>query len=92
MMTNAEILSKTMGKTTIQYETQGESRGANLFDYDRSISTTQHIAARNLMDPNEIMKLEPRDMLLMMVGNNPLILRKIRYFEEREFTGLYDAA
>jgi type IV secretion system protein VirD4 len=88
----AEMLSKTMGKTTIQYETQGESRGANLFDYDRSISTTQHIAARNLMDPNEIMKLEPRDMLLMMVGKNPLILRKIRYFEEREFTGLYDGA
>jgi type IV secretion system protein VirD4 len=44
------------------------------------------------MDPNEIMKLEPRDMLLMMVGKNPLILRKIRYFEEREFTGLYDGA
>jgi type IV secretion system protein VirD4 len=88
----AEMLSKTMGKTTIQYETYGESRGANLLDYDRSVSTSQHLAARNLMDPDEIMKLEPREMLLMMVGKDPLILQKIRYFDEREFAGLYDAA
>jgi type IV secretion system protein VirD4 len=87
----AEILSKTMGKTTVQYATQGESEKTSIFDgRDHSVSTTQHLAARNLMDPNEIMKLEPRDMLLMMVGKNPLILRKIRYFEEKEFAGLHD--
>jgi type IV secretion system protein VirD4 len=80
-----------MGKTTVQYATQGESEKTSIFDgRDHSVSTTQHLAARNLMDPNEIMKLEPRDMLLMMVGKNPLILRKIRYFEEKEFAGLHD--
>jgi type IV secretion system protein VirD4 len=44
------------------------------------------------MDPNEIMKLEPSHMLLMMAGKDPLILKKIRYFEEREFAGMYDPA
>jgi type IV secretion system protein VirD4 len=87
----AEMLSKTMGKSTIEYETQGESQSFGHHG-GMSVSKTQHLAARNLMDPNEIMKLEPSKMLLMMLGKDPLILRKIRYFEEPEFAGLYDQA
>lgn len=87
----AEMLSKTMGKSTIEYETQGESHSFSHHG-GMSVSKTQHLAARNLMDPNEIMKLEPSKMLLTMLGKDPLILRKIRYFEEPEFAGLYDQA
>jgi len=89
----ADMLSRTMGKTTIRYETTGTSEKTAWYEErSRTASTSEHVAARNLMDPNEIMKLEPRDMLLMMVGKDPLILRKIRYFEEREFAGLHDPA
>ena len=34
----------------------------------RTISTAQHLAARKLMDANEIMKLAPSTLLLMRVA------------------------
>jgi type IV secretion system protein VirD4 len=61
-----------------------------LKDRGRTISTTRHLAARNLMDPNEIMKLAPDTLLLLRVGEDPLIVRKLRYYDDREFAGLFD--
>ena len=59
-------------------------------DPERSLSKTQYLAARNLMDPNEIMTLAPDTLLLMRVGESPLIVRKLRYYADREFAGLFD--
>lgn len=88
-----DMLSKTMGRTTIRYETIGNSeRTGWMAPANNSASTSEQITARNLMDPNEIMNLDPALMLLMMTGKDPLILKKIRYFEEREFAGMYDPA
>ena len=89
----ADMLSKTMGRETITYDTGGQSeKDVMLQDRGRTVSTTQHLAARNLMDPNEIMKLSPDNLLLMRVGENPLIVRKLRYYDDKEFTGMFDAA
>jgi type IV secretion system protein VirD4 len=89
----AEMLSKTMGRETIAYETDGQSEKAMVFD-DRggTVSKTRHLAARNLMDPDEIMKLAPDTLLLMRVGENTLIVKKLRYFADMEFAGLFDDA
>jgi len=57
---------------------------------ERSLSKTQHLAARNLMDANEIMQLAPDTLLLMRVGENPLIVRKLRYYADKEFAGMFD--
>ena len=87
----ADMLSKTMGRETITHETGGQSeKDVMLKDPDRSLSKTQHLASRNLMDPNEIMKLAPDTLLLMRVGENPLIVKKLRYYTDREFMGLFD--
>ena len=43
------------------------------------------------MDANEIMKLAPDTLLLMRVGENPLIVRKLRYYVDKEFAGMFDA-
>jgi type IV secretory pathway TraG/TraD family ATPase VirD4 len=43
---------------------------------------TQHLTIRNLMDPNEIMKISPDSRLLMRVGENPLIVKKLWYFTD----------
>jgi len=89
----ADMLSRSIGRTTIRYETTGSSERTDWSeDRNRTASRSEQIAARNLMDPNEIMNLDPALMLLMMAGKDPLILRKIRYFEEREFAGIYDAS
>jgi type IV secretion system protein VirD4 len=65
----ADMLSQTMGRETISYETEGRSeKNVMVKDPERSLSKTQHLTARNLMDPNEIMKLAPDTLLLMRVG------------------------
>ena len=88
----ADMLSKTMGRETITYETDGRSeKDVMVKDPERSLSKTQHLAARNLMDPNEIMKLAPDTLLLMRVGEHPLIVKKLRYYADNEFAGLFDA-
>ena len=80
-----------MGRETIAYETGGQSeRDVIVKDPERSLSKTQHLAARNLMDANEIMKLSPDTLLLMRVGENPLLVRKLRYYTDKEFAGLFD--
>ena len=87
----AEMLSKTMGRQTIAYETDGQSETDMVFEErGRTISKTRHLAARNLMDPDEIMKLAPDTLLLMRVGENPLIVQKLRYYTDKEFAGLFD--
>jgi type IV secretion system protein VirD4 len=87
----ADMLSKMMGRETIAYETGGKSeKDEMLRDRGRTISTTRHLAARNLMDPNEIMKLATDTLLLMRVGEDPLIVRKLRYYDGQEFSGLFD--
>ena len=87
----ADMLSKTMGRETITYETGGQSeKDVMVKDPERSLSKTQHLAARNLMDANEIMKLAPDTLLLMRVGENPLIVRKLRYYADKEFAGTFD--
>ena len=87
----ADMLSKTMGRETIAYETGGQSeKDVMLKDPERSLSKTQHLAARNLMDANEIMKLAPDTLLLMRVGEHPLHVRKLRYYADKEFAGLFD--
>ena len=54
----ADMLSKTMGRETFTYETSEQSeKDVMVKDPERSLSKTQHLAARNLMDANEIMKL-----------------------------------
>ncbi len=89
----ADMLSKTMGRETNAYETGGQSeRDVIVKDPERSVSKTQHLATRNLMDPNEIMKLAPVTLLLMRVGENPLIVKKLRYFADKEFAGMFDTA
>ena len=89
----ADMLSKTMGRETISYATDGQSEKDVIFaERGRTVSTTQHLAARNLMDANEIMKLPPDNLLLMMAGKDPLIVRKLRFYEDKEFAGMFDVA
>ena len=88
----ADMLSKTMGRETITYETGGQSqKDVMVKDPERSLSRTQHLATRNLMDPNEIMKLAPDTLLLMRVGESPLIVKKLRFYADKEFAGMFDA-
>lgn len=83
----AEWLSRAMGRETIHTETRSHRVGD---DPGYSISAT----GRELMTPDEIMRLPAHLQLLRLSGRPPLIARKIRYYEDPAFAGLYtrDAA
>ncbi len=92
-LATADMLSRTIGDTTIEYQTFGTSNPASIFsDGTRSESASGHVAARRLATPDEIMRMNPDDLLLLRQGQHPLVVGKIRYYAEREFAGLYDPA
>lgn len=78
----AKWLSQSMGKETIGYQTESHRPGD-------IATTTQHIAARDLMTPDEIMQIAPSVQLLRVQGKPVIIAQKLRYFADREFDGLY---
>jgi type IV secretion system protein VirD4 len=87
----AELLSKTIGQTTLEYATAGTSEKTNLFQAaERSRSTSTHVSARSLMNPDEIMRMPTDTMLLLLQGKDPLMVEKIRYYDQPEFAGLAD--
>lgn len=90
-LVTADMLSRTIGDTTIEYETFGTSGPASIFSNDtRSESSSGHVATRRLATPDEIMRMNPDDLLLLRQGQHALVVGKIRYYAEREFVGLYD--
>lgn len=80
----ARWLSQMIGRETIGYQTESHRPG-------EIASTTQHIAARDLMTPDEIMQLPPHVQLLRVQGKPVILARKLRYFADREFAGLHQS-
>jgi type IV secretion system protein VirD4 len=89
----ADMLSRTIGDTTIEYETASTSQKTSWFDSpDHSTSISGHIAARRLVTPDEIMRMPADTLLLLRQGERPLWAKKIRYYDQREFARLFDPA
>jgi type IV secretion system protein VirD4 len=78
----AELVGKAIGKTDAIYTTKSWSEGKN--------STSQHISARDLINPDEIMQLPTDRMILLRQGQRPARAKKLRYFEDIEFKGMFD--
>ncbi|WP_419790022.1 type IV secretory system conjugative DNA transfer family protein [Sphingomonas zeae] len=57
-----------------------------------SESVSAHVTAGQLATPDEIMRMRPDQILLLRQGEHPLAVEKIRYYDQREFDGLFDPA
>jgi type IV secretion system protein VirD4 len=90
----ADMLSKTLGDTTLEYDTVSTSRGIGWGEHRAgpSESVSAHVTARRLATPDEIMRMRPDQFLLLRQGEHPLPVEKIRYYDQREFAGLFDPA
>jgi len=90
----ADMLSRTIGDTTIEYDTVSTSRGTGWGENRAgpSESVSGHVSARRLATPDEIMRMRPDQILLLRQGEHPLAVEKIRYYDQREFAGLFDPA
>ncbi|MBD9508803.1 type IV secretory system conjugative DNA transfer family protein [Ensifer sp. ENS10] len=59
---------------------------------DTGTSSAEHIAARDLIKADEILRLSAKKMILLRQGHSPAVVSKIRYFEDKEFAGLFAPA
>lgn len=82
---SAQLVSNLTGQTTVVYETK--STGRDFF----SNHSEQH-AARALFTPDEVRTLPPEQQLLFISGKPPILAKKLRYYEDKEFQVLFDFA
>ncbi|WP_082765288.1 MULTISPECIES: type IV secretory system conjugative DNA transfer family protein [unclassified Phenylobacterium] len=54
-----------------------------------STSTAAHLAKRELLTPDEVMRLGAALEILLRQGQAPVIARKVRYYDDEEFQRLY---
>ena len=87
----ASWVSKSIGATTMSYQTAGTStsRGAMQMFETKSTSTSTHLSRRELMTPDEIMRLDSTLEILLRQGEAPVIAAKVRYYDGPEFRNLF---
>ena len=69
--TTHEYISKMLGKSTIDTQTHGQTKGRS-----GSFSTNQQMTGRELLTPDEVRKLDNRCCLLFIRGVKPVMDRK----------------
>jgi type IV secretion system protein VirD4 len=89
----ATWVSRMLGVTTEAYQTtsQSSSRAFGKLSTTESRSTNLHLVKRELMIPDEVMRMGADRMLVMRPGHAPLVGRKVRYHADAEFAGRFDA-
>jgi type IV secretion system protein VirD4 len=89
----ATWVSRSLGAATEVFTTAGESTSRSARDLfaTRGHSTHVHLTRRDLMTPDEVMRMSADHLLLLRPGSPPVIARKLRYYADPEFRGLTDA-
>lgn len=86
----AEYVSRALGPATARYATSGASAPVAPRPFQGARSRSEHLARRDLLTPDEVMRL-PRDrQILLRPGERPLLCSKIRYFDDAAFQGAFD--
>lgn len=89
----ASWVSRTIGSTTEGYDTTSESTTSSpgQFGSSHGAATSHNLARRELLTPDEIMRLDTGTQILLRQGRRPTLAAKVRYFDDREFAGTFDA-
>lgn len=98
----AKYVSESLGQATVEYEThnKGRSSGSNssLSDnsssggYNRGASsgTSQQIASRALLTPDEVMRLGTERPIVLVRGLHPILATRLNYLTDGEYAGRAD--
>jgi type IV secretion system protein VirD4 len=85
----ASWVSKSIGATTMAYQTAGSSvsRGGPFsIQTTTSNSISGHLTRRDLLTPDEVMRLDANLEILLRQGAAPVAARKVRYYADPEFS------
>ena len=81
----AKRISDALGTTT-ELRAQRNYAGHRLSPWLGHLMVSRQETARALLTPGEVMQLPPDDEILMISGHPPVRAKKLRYFEDRNFT------
>ncbi|CAM5393589.1 conjugal transfer protein TraG [Alcaligenes faecalis] len=82
----AKRISDSLGTAT-ELRAQRNYAGHRLAPWLGHLMVSRQETARPLRTPGEIMQLPPDEQIVMVSGHAPIHARKLRYFEDRNFTG-----
>lgn len=81
----AKRISDTLGTAT-ELRAQKNYAGHRLAPWLAHVMVSRQETARPLMTPGEVMQLPPDEALVMLAGTPPIRAKKLRYFEDANFT------
>lgn len=94
----AKYVSDSLGKATIEYETENSGRnsgtglsgGGSSMNRGKSTGTSQQLAGRELLTPDEVMRLGPERPIILVKGEYPYQLTRLNYLVDAEYVGKAD--
>lgn len=94
----AKYISDTLGKSTVEFETlnagrntgSGVSGGGGSLNRGRSSGSSQQFAGRELLTPDEVMRLGAEKPVLILKGEYPYQLTRLNYLTDPEYAGMAD--
>ncbi|NMY43759.1 type IV secretory system conjugative DNA transfer family protein [Pseudomonas sp. WS 5013] len=95
----AKYISDSLGKSTIEFETEntgrnsgsGLSGGGGSMNRGKSSGTSQQFTGRELLTPDEVMRLGPEHPIVLVRGERPYLLDRLNYLVDVEYAGRFDA-
>ncbi|GAA4344068.1 hypothetical protein GCM10023144_47470 [Pigmentiphaga soli] len=94
----AKYISDSLGKATVEFETEntgrnsgsGLSAGGGSMNRGKSTGTSQQFTGRELLTPDEVMRLGPEKPIVLVRGERPYLLDRLNYLTDAEYAGLFD--
>ena len=81
----AKRISEALGTAT-ELRAQRNYAGHRLAPWLGHLMVSRQETARPLLTPGEVMQLPPDDAVVMVSGHPPIKARKLRYYQDRNFT------
>ena len=82
----AKRISDAIGSTT-EMRSMKNYAGHRLAPWLSHVMVSRQETARQLMTPGEVMQLPPEDEIILLSGFPPIKTKKLRYYEDKNFTG-----
>jgi type IV secretion system protein VirD4 len=88
----ARYVSEALGNETISFsiESTSENRGWGAAQKSTSRTTAEHRHARALLQPDEVRRLDPSQVIVLEQGQAPELVQRVSYLEDRVFSGKWD--
>ena len=92
----AEWISRSLGDTTVNDLARGaiDDDGGAMFEgpggEHHGYGYGEHLYKRSLLTPDEVRRMPGDEAILLLQGRPPVQARKVRYYADAEFEGLYN--